>query len=150
MNTKVARARTFLVRLARSISCVAVYKLRFTLEKQEKIYIYISHSFLCIYNTIICFRNDFVGFLEYAHIYNINIYSRMWIFSYYVIFGSFSYVIKKTYKINFSKFFYVSGLIRSRLQHLTLSEVLVHSQIIVRNKSEPLDMFSSFCQSLDE
>ena len=38
---KAARMRTFLVRLARSIPCVAVYKLRFTLEKEEKIYIYV-------------------------------------------------------------------------------------------------------------
>ena len=36
---KAARTRTFLVRLARSIPCAAVYKLRFTLEKQEKIYV---------------------------------------------------------------------------------------------------------------
>ena len=36
------------------------------------------------------------------------------------------------------------------MQHLKLSEVLVHIQIIVRNKSEPLDTFSSFCKSLDE
>ena len=40
-----ARARTFLVRLARSISCAAVYKLWFTLKKQGKIYIYVSHLF---------------------------------------------------------------------------------------------------------
>ena len=78
---KAARARTFLVRLAPSISYAAVYKLWFTFEKQEKIYIYVSHSFLCIYNTIICFKNNF--FLEYAHMYNINVYSRMWIFSYH-------------------------------------------------------------------
>ena len=41
-------------------------------------------------------------------------------------------------------------LFRTCLQHLTLSEVLVHIQIIVRNKSEPLDTLSSFCKSLDE
>ena len=32
----------------------------------------------------------------------------------------------------------------------TLSEVLVRIQIIVRNKSEPLNTFSSFCKSLNE
>ena len=85
-------------------------------------------------------------FSEYAYMYNMNIYSRMWIFSYYVIFDSFSYVIEKT----FQRFFYISGLFWSCLQHLTLSKVLVHIQIIVRNNSEPLDTFSSFCKSLDE
>ena len=60
---KAARTRTFLVWLARLISCAAVYKLLFTLEKQEKVNIYVSHSFLCIYNTIICFKNGFVRWL---------------------------------------------------------------------------------------
>ena len=35
LNAK-PRARTFLVKLARSIPCAAVYKVRFTLDKQEK------------------------------------------------------------------------------------------------------------------
>ena len=48
---KAACAWTFVVRLARAIPCAAVYKLRFTLEIPEKIYIYVSHSFLCFYNT---------------------------------------------------------------------------------------------------
>ena len=41
---KAARARTFLVRLARSVSCAAVYKLRFTLEKREIVY----YAILCV------------------------------------------------------------------------------------------------------
>ena len=36
VKRKAVRARTFLVRFARSIPCAAVYKLRFTLDKQEK------------------------------------------------------------------------------------------------------------------
>ena len=57
-----ARARSFSVRLARSIPCAAVYKLRFTLEKQEQIDIYVSHSFQYIYifNINIRFKNDFI------------------------------------------------------------------------------------------
>ena len=41
---KAARAWTFLVRLARSIPCAATYKLRCTLKKQEKKYIYVFFS----------------------------------------------------------------------------------------------------------
>ena len=44
VERKAVRARTFLVRLARSIPCAAVYKLRFTPDKQEKnIFIFRTH-----------------------------------------------------------------------------------------------------------
>ena len=44
VERKAVRARTFLVRLAHSIPCAVVYKLRFTLDKQEKnIFIFRTH-----------------------------------------------------------------------------------------------------------
>ena len=44
VKRKAVRARTFLVRLARSIPYAAVYKLQFTLNKQEKnIFIFRTH-----------------------------------------------------------------------------------------------------------
>ena len=44
VERKALRARAFLVRLARSIPCAAVYKLRFTLDKQKKnIFMFRTH-----------------------------------------------------------------------------------------------------------
>ena len=72
---KPACARTFLVRLARTISCAAlIYTqktrkniyLCFALFSMYLLYSYMFQKWLCL-----------LVFLEYAHMYNINIYWRM-------------------------------------------------------------------------
>ena len=56
---KAARARTFLVQLARLIPWAAVYKLRFTLEKRKE-YILRFHKTFCHKNFMDCEKNSHV------------------------------------------------------------------------------------------